>query len=135
MHKDKSKFILYPHTNKGRNVFRTQNLPFKNTLKATQHTKLNTKSNPCKESHDYSFQNCIYAKMISKIGCQPYWLDYIITGIKNCSKASQLDSFLKKMADLNGISSAKELADEYKCLKPCNYMEYKVLSNKTRSGQ
>ena len=65
--------------------------------------------------------------MISEIGCRPHWMDYIITGIENCSKTSQLDKFLKNMADLNRISSAKELADEYECLKPCNYMEYKVL--------
>ena len=101
-----------------------------NTSKAIQNKKLNTKFNPCEESHDYSFQNCIYAKMISKIGCQPYWLDYINTGIENCSKVSQLGTFLKNMGDLNLISSARELADEYNCLKPCNYMEYKVLSKK-----
>ena len=56
--------------------------------------------------------------MISEIGCQPYWLDYIITSIENCSQTSQLDKFLENMAALNGISSAKELADEYECLKP-----------------
>ena len=64
-------------------------------FKALQHIKLNTLNNPCEKSHSYNFQNCIYAKMISKIGCQPYWLDYVNTDIVNCTKASQLDAFLK----------------------------------------
>ena len=64
--------------------------------------------------------------MISKIGCQPYWLDHIKTDFENCSKASQLQSFLMKMGLLYQISTEKELTDEYECLKPCNYMEYKV---------
>ena len=83
-------------------------------------------NNPCEESHDYNFQNCIFMKMISKIGCQPYWLDYINTDVVNCSKASQLDEFLKHMKKLIMISTEKDLKDEYDCLKPCRYMEYKV---------
>ena len=93
---------------------------------------MNTPLNPCEESDDYNFQNCIYAKIISKIGCQPYWLDHIKTGIKNCSKASQLDFFLRKMGVLILISTEKELTDEYECLNPCNYMEYKVYDFKLR---
>ena len=95
-------------------------------LKALQHIRFNTQSNPCEESHDYNFQNCIYKKMISKIGCQPYWLDYINTDIVNCSETSQLDEFLKQMGNLIQTSTEKELKDEYNCLKPCEYMEYKV---------
>ena len=90
------------------------------------HYDVSTIKNPCEESLDYNFQNCIYTKMISKIGCQPYWLDYINTDVANCSNASHLDDSLQKMGDLIQISTEKELTDEYKCLKPCNYMEYKV---------
>ena len=64
--------------------------------------------------------------MISKIGCQPYWLDYINTDVANCSKASQLDTLLKHMGKLVQISTEEDLKDEYDCLKPCKYMEYKV---------
>ena len=100
--------------------------PVVNNSKAIRQKKLKTLLNPCEESYDYNFQNCIYAKMISKIGCQPYWLDHIKTDFENCSKASQLQSFLMKMGLLYQISTEKELTDEYECLKPCNYMEYKV---------
>ena len=30
------------------------------------------------------------------------------------------------MGDLIKISTEKELTDKYECLKPCNYMKYKV---------
>ena len=64
--------------------------------------------------------------MMSKIGCQPYWLDYIHTDIMNCTEASQLDAFLSQMSNLVQISTEKELKDNYNCLKPCRYMKYKV---------
>ena len=128
MYNNKSEFVLYPNTIKGRNVFETRPfiLRYKDNSKVIQHKKLNTLFNPCEESHDYNFQNCIYAKIISKIGCQPYWLDHIKTDIENCSKASKLDYFLRKMGDIIKTSTEKELRDEYECLNPCNHMEYKV---------
>ena len=64
--------------------------------------------------------------MISKIGCKPYWLDYINTDVMNCSEAPQLDVSLKHMDKLYQTSTEKELEEEYDCLKPCRYMEYKV---------
>ena len=64
--------------------------------------------------------------MMSKVDCQPYWLDYINTDVANCTKASQLDMFLNHMEKLTETTTEKEMKDEYQCLKPCNYMEYKV---------
>ena len=64
--------------------------------------------------------------MISNIGCKPYWLDHIPTDKVDCSKASQLDKFLEYNLDLNTISTEEELTEKYNCLKPCEYMEYKV---------
>ena len=66
---------------------------------------------------------------MSKVGCQPYWLDYINTDIVNCTKSSQLEDFLKHMTKIVLISTEKELKDDYDCLKPCTYMEYKVYIN------
>ena len=83
-------------------------------------------NNPCEDSFDYNFQNCIYNKMISNVGCQPYWLDFIHTDVENCSEASQMDKFLEYMGDLNTISTEEELIENYNCLKPCTFMEYKV---------
>ena len=64
--------------------------------------------------------------MISNIGCQPYWLNFVQTDMENCSEASQMDKFLESMGNLNAISSEEELAENYNCLKPCTFMEYKV---------
>ena len=86
-------------------------------------------TSPCEESLDYNFQNCIYTKMISNIGCKPYWMDHIQTDKENCSEASQLDMFLEYLGDLNTMSTEEELTEKYNCLKPCIYMEYKVFYN------
>ena len=50
----------------------------------------------------------------------------INTDIENCIKATQLDKFLKIMGNLNQMFEEKELTEAYECLKPCNYMEYRV---------
>ena len=64
--------------------------------------------------------------MISNVGCKPYWMDHIQTDKENCSEASKLDKFLESFGDLNTMSTEEELTEEYNCLKPCIYMEYKV---------
>ena len=89
-------------------------------------------TSPCEESLDYNFQNCIYTKLISSVGCKPYWMD-IQTDKENCSEASQLDKFLEYLGDLNTISTEEELTEKYNCLKPCIYMEYKVLKKQSLS--
>ena len=65
--------------------------------------------------------------MISKVGCQPYWLDYIVTGIDSCSEVKKLEEFLQNIAVLRASSNERDLLREYDCLKPCKYMEYKVI--------
>ena len=95
-------------------------------IKAIQHEKLNTGIDSCEPSKEYVFQNCIYRKIISKLGCQPFWLDHIKTDFQKCSEVSKLFDFIYYMGKLNQISTEKELVEKYSCLKPCTYMEYKV---------
>lgn len=90
---------------------------------------MNTERNPCEESEDYKYFNCIIKRIMSIIGCRPYWLPFIRTELDNCTDASKVDEFLKLMSKVEDIPNEKELFAEYKCLKPCNFMEYKV-SNK-----
>ena len=54
-------------------------------------------------------------------------MDHIQTDKENCSEASQLDKFLETLGGLNTMSTEEELTEKYNCLKPCIYMEYKVL--------
>ena len=63
---------------------------------------------------------------MSKIGCRPFWMDYIQTDLPNCTNDSQINLFLSSLTKLNSISSEKEMIEEYNCLKPCKFMEYKV---------
>ena len=63
---------------------------------------------------------------MTKIGCKPFWRDHVPTDLPNCTDGSQIYSFLLKSAELNAISSEKELIEAYNCLRPCKYMEYKV---------
>ena len=62
---------------------------------------------------------------MSKVGCRPYWLDYIQTDLKDCSEAQKLEEYLLHIHKTNYIDE-EELMETYHCLKPCKYMEYKV---------
>ena len=75
---------------------------------------------------EYTFQSCIFGKLISEIGCQPYWLDSEMrSGLPRCSQDSQLKEFFDKIGEV-GVWSEEKLHKEFKCFKPCNYMEYKA---------
>ena len=86
---------------------------------------LNTHRNPCEAAEGYVYQNCIYKRIIAKVGCRPYWLDYIQTDKENCSEVKKLEKFLTIFSVLR-VANEGEILRDYECLKPCNYMEYKV---------
>ena len=90
---------------------------------------MSTDTDPCVSSKNYVYQNCIMKKMMSKIGCHPYFMN-IESDFENCSKASELDNFIWHLNQLNMISTEEEIFNKFKCLKPCHYMEYKVYSDK-----
>ena len=87
---------------------------------------MHTAVNPCEHSPGYVLQNCVYNQIMSEIGCQPFWLDYIQTDLPKCTNSSQICLSLSSFTKLNSISSEKEFIQKYNCLKPCKYMEYKV---------
>ena len=60
------------------------------------------------------------------IGCQPYWIDQVNTKMRNCSKSSDIKKFLEKMIYISTTDELK-LQEEFNCIKPCRYMEYKVV--------
>ena len=64
--------------------------------------------------------------MMSRIGCQPFWLDHIQTDLQKCTNIFQIRQFLFNFTHLASISSEKKFTEEYNCLKPCKYMQYKV---------
>ena len=82
-------------------------------------------SDPCDPTTDYNFQNCIFEKMITEIGCQPYWLADLRTDFPSCSMAYQLKKFLDISKEVT-LLNEKKFRERFKCYKPCNYYEYKV---------
>ena len=86
---------------------------------------LNTPRNPCEAVEGYVYQYCIYKRIIAKVGCRPYWLDYIQTDKENCSDVKKLEEFLTVLSVLR-VANEEEILREYECLKPCNYIEYRV---------
>ena len=91
-----------------------------------QHEKLNKPNNPCEEVLDYSYLSCIYAKIIQEIGCKPYWTDFVETDFPNCNNITKLSQFIKTFTESLGIMEDSVMLDKFNCLRPCNYMEYRV---------
>ena len=63
--------------------------------------------------------------MMSEIGCHPYWLN--ATNSKVCSKPEEYDRYIERYYEMVAMDEVK-LHKEFGCLKPCDYMEYQVLS-------
>ena len=85
---------------------------------------LNNKENPCMDSPDYKYQNCIIGKILDHIGCQPYWLN-ISKSHKNCTEVKNLQTFLETYKFMS-YGTAKQIDDYFGCLKPCTFIEYQV---------
>ena len=44
---------------------------------------------------------------------------------ENCSEVKKLEEFLTVLSVLR-VANEEEILREYECLKPCNYIEYRV---------
>ena len=53
------------------------------------------------------------------------WFQCLVKGFE-LGQDSEINLFLSSLTKLNSISSEKEMIEEYNCLKPCKFMEYKV---------
>ena len=87
---------------------------------------MNRKDKPCEESPDYNYADCIHKQVMVDVGCQPYWFYKPDISVPKCSNSSQYISFLSSYRVMM-ILDVDNLYRKYKCLKPCTYMEYKVV--------
>ena len=55
-------------------------------LSAKTHVRMDKFNNPCEESLEYSFNDCVKAWVVSNIGCRPVWNEDIDNNFKNCDK-------------------------------------------------
>ena len=86
---------------------------------------MNRENNKCETSGNYSFLHCVYTTIISDVGCQPKWIDFMETDFKHCEDISKVTKFSDRLTR-SLLLDELSLFDEYKCLIPCNFIEYKV---------
>ena len=94
-------------------------------FQAIKHHKLNTEKNPCQPAQDYKYFDCIMLKTLQRLGCKPFWMDMIESDLPLCSNYSSLSKYLIMTLDIIQMDE-RTLLEEYKCLKPCSFMEYQV---------
>ena len=88
--------------------------------------KLNTKERPCEASDDYRFAICLENKIVSQVGCQPFWIQRKIEPLLPlCHSARKIDEVLQKFEFLQELA-LDELITNYECLMPCAYTKYEV---------
>ena len=64
-------------------------------------------------------------KTLLSLGCKPFWMDMIESDLPLCSNYSSLSKYLIMTLDIIQMDE-RTLLEEYKCLKPCSFMEYQV---------
>ena len=74
---------------------------------------------------EYSFEYCVEKSIVLKVGCQPYWNKFDITGIQICKNGTMMQHYSDEKTR-SAMMSRVELIGETKCLMPCTFMEYKV---------
>ena len=82
-------------------------------LDMVEHVKLNTEDNPCKESPDYSFTNCIKKSCTEKIGCQTKFDKSLDSDLPMCTK-KQLIDYTNEIAKYQFLEQM-ELVNYTKC--------------------
>ena len=96
-------------------------------FQAIKYIKLNSKQNPCKSSNTYRFAECLEDRIMSEVGCQPFWIKRSVEpALLPCQNASQFDKYLE-MYDLLQQSTLDELISKYNCLIPCSHIHYEVI--------
>ena len=86
---------------------------------------LNRETSLCTTSPNYNFGDCIENKMMEKLGCRPFWINDTGTKFSFCQQQSQyVEHFNRTYKFL--VMNDEEIIEEFGCVKPCTYMEYKV---------
>ena len=88
-------------------------------------SNLNRGTSPCDSSPNYNFADCIEDKSLERVGCRPFWINNTRSQLPLCQQPSQyLDHFNRRW---NAASmNLDQIYEEFGCLRPCTYMEYKV---------
>ena len=90
-----------------------------------RHELLNGPNNPCEESPEYDFANCIYQSIMIKVGCQPPWRKTSVSGLPLCDNYTLLSQYASEFERV-GRMVREDVVEKTKCLMPCSFMEYEV---------
>ena len=99
-------------------------------LQVVKHQLLNRDARPCEPSSEYNFANCIEKKVVDDIGCRPRWL---VRGYKRrghtpvCKEKAKYQEYTDEMTRFT-LMDKTQMQTKSGCLKPCEYMEYRVKS-------
>ena len=74
---------------------------------------------------NYNFATCIEDSVASDVGCNPIWRTNSVSQLPYCTKYKEYRDFMNKMSQL-AFMDMRQLKKESGCLKPCNYIEYRV---------
>ena len=74
---------------------------------------------------NYNFATCIEDSVASDVGCNPIWRINSVSQLPYCTRYKEYRDFMNKMTQL-AFMDMRQLKKESDCLKPCNYIEYKV---------
>ena len=96
-----------------------------NNYQPVRKYNLNRVTSPWTTAIDYNFADCIENKMMEKLGCRPFWINDTGTKFSFCQQQSQyVEHFNRTYKFL--VMNDEEIIEEFGCVKPCTYMEYKV---------
>ena len=95
-------------------------------IDVVEHIKLNDQKYPCKESHDYTFTNCIKTRTTEVVeGCHLRWEKSNRSDIPLCDKEQWFRYGLEQ--DKYFMMEQTQLVDYTECPLPCSYKEYKLV--------
>ena len=94
-------------------------------VSVVKHFNLNTKTNPCTDDPNYSFNLCVQRSINRKVGCQFNWYRKNKENVTTCSNLEQLKWLTTNYSRIVD-NNLKETIDQTGCMKPCQYNEYVV---------
>ena len=91
-----------------------------------KHKRLNLDHQPCEETEDYIFLDCVKEGLAQQVGCRLPWDKKTNQEREVCTKREQFQKFeiLSMSLMLEEIEQVKLMTG---CLTPCSYKEYKFM--------
>ena len=86
---------------------------------------MNKAESPCIDKLDYKYHECISQKIITEVGCKPFWMNDSKSLLSECSKMAQVMELMDNLSSLKYMHE-EHISHYYNCLKPCSYIEYQL---------